>query len=60
MDGQPSLLDIPNQKTIGDSYVDSLFESNCPSQLKQPMRNLAWDQFTLSFALEEKAGTTLH
>lgn len=30
MDGQPSLLDVPNQKTTGDSYMDSFFEM-CPS-----------------------------
>lgn len=40
MDGQPSLLDIPGQKTISDSYMDSLFEM-CASQLKQPTSDLA-------------------
>lgn len=40
MDGQPSLLDIPSQKTFGYSYMESLFEM-CPSQLKQPKSNLA-------------------
>lgn len=57
MDGQPSLLDIPSQKNIGDSYMDSLFEM-CPSVEGACKQTQGW--FTLSFALEEKAETTLH
>jgi len=40
MDGQPSLLDVPSQKTISDSNTESVFEMYT-SQLKQPTSYLA-------------------